>query len=385
MQGDTPDPAKTGSRPGWGSYLYSFVGRPEAVKAESQTIAAPLPASEPPNAEVDKIGDGHGTGSGSVAGADVSRPNAQPVAVETQPEGASGTTSQPSSNADVVQTLQSPDSNAAATSRKGSTASASGWLSYLAFRASQKKITADSALSVGEPRRSAETSGVMDLSADPDFPSSSPDPGAANPGKLGAAPAPSGSKDGKLGPRDKRLSVSSTKSAGSEAMNGTTSRPSSTRLGVSPKASAANLKASITGKASSSSALPGQPAPPASQPNFVIPTFETTFDRPPRSLAPLPDPTTPDGKGLTAATTGLAWKALSVAGSYVLPAQADSAGKGTTTPTQQGAAEGQETRGLKEGRMIGAELPRRIGLQGGSADDGWKHVRRVVVVGVHGW
>jgi hypothetical protein len=44
-----------------------------------------------------------------------------------------------------------------------------------------------------------------------------------------------------------------------------------------------------------------------------------------------------------------------------------------------------ETRGLKEGREIGTDLPRRIGLGGEDPDDGWKNVKRVVVVGVHGW
>jgi hypothetical protein len=45
----------------------------------------------------------------------------------------------------------------------------------------------------------------------------------------------------------------------------------------------------------------------------------------------------------------------------------------------------EETRGRKEGKHIGHDLPRRIGLAGEHADEGWMNVKRVVVVGVHGW
>jgi hypothetical protein len=92
---------------------------------------------------------------------------------------------------------------------------------------------------------------------------------------------------------------------------------------------------------------------------MIIPLFETTFDRPPRSLTPR---TAQDGM------TATAWRALS----YVY-------GSANKDPVG-------ETRGLKEGRDVGSNLPRRVGLGGdGSPDDGWKNVRRVVVVGVHGW
>ena len=67
----------------------------------------------------------------------------------------------------------------------------------------------------------------------------------------------------------------------------------------------------------------------------------------------------------------MAWKALGAVGSYVYG----------------GAESADETRGMKEGRKVGLELPRRVGLEGKGAgpDDGWKNVRRVAVIGVHGW
>ena len=64
-------------------------------------------------------------------------------------------------------------------------------------------------------------------------------------------------------------------------------------------------------------------------------------------------------------------------GSYVYPGQEKVQEKFDVGP--------KETRGLKEGREIGTDLPRRIGLGGEDPDDGWKNVKRVVVVGVHGW
>lgn len=107
--------------------------------------------------------------------------------------------------------------------------------------------------------------------------------------------------------------------------------------------------------ANANSALPNPPQAPSKQPNFLVPTFATTFDRPPRSLLPRS----------AESVTATALRAFS----YVYG----------------GLDKDTETRGKKEGRDVGADLPRRIGLHGGNADDGWKNVKRVVVVGVHGW
>ena len=74
-------------------------------------------------------------------------------------------------------------------------------------------------------------------------------------------------------------------------------------------------------------------------------------------------------KGITAATTGLAWRALGAVGSYYYGAQ----------------EKANEGRGLRDGRRVGADLPRRPGAGLGKGDEGWKHVKRVAVVGVHGW
>jgi hypothetical protein len=125
---------------------------------------------------------------------------------------------------------------------------------------------------------------------------------------------------------------------------------------------------------SQKTALPPPPQPPATQPNLVIPSFSTTFDRPPRSfLPPKPKPTSP---GPTH-NPGLAWRALGAVGNYVYPGQEKVEVKVDGDP--------KETRGRKEGREIGTDLPRRIGLAGEDVDDGWRNVKRIVVVGVHGW
>ena len=50
---------------------------------------------------------------------------------------------------------------------------------------------------------------------------------------------------------------------------------------------------------------------------------------------------------------------------------------------------GGDVRGMKEGRKVGADSPRKVGLGGGLGgermDQGWRSVKRVAVVGVHGW
>lgn len=77
---------------------------------------------------------------------------------------------------------------------------------------------------------------------------------------------------------------------------------------------------------------------------------------------------------------GLAWRAFGAVGSYVYPGTAPD-----SKPEVKVEGNPNETRGRKEGRKIGDDLPRKIGMGGGQPDDGWKNVKRVVVVGVHGW
>lgn len=68
-------------------------------------------------------------------------------------------------------------------------------------------------------------------------------------------------------------------------------------------------------------------------------------------------------------------------GSYVY----GGAGAGNEVSGGGWVDDGTEKRGRKEGRKVGRELPRRLGLEHGGEEDGWKDVKRVVVVGVHGW
>ena len=77
---------------------------------------------------------------------------------------------------------------------------------------------------------------------------------------------------------------------------------------------------------------------------------------------------------------GLAWRAFGAVGSYVYPGSTQE-----VKPEVKVEGDPKETRGRKEGRKIGSDLPRRIGMEGGHPDDGWMNVKRVVVVGVHGW
>jgi hypothetical protein len=195
---------------------------------------------------------------------------------------------------------------------------------------------------------------VMDFSNDPNFPaepSIPPNkPTANNSGMRPPAQIPDKKKQ-------KRLSASSVRSATSVVPI----PPSPQRTTVSTPA-----------PSQKASALPPPPQVPTTQPNLVIPSFSTTFDRPPRSFLP-PKPPAP----APTAQPGLAWRALGAVGSYVYPGQ----------EKVQEVVEGdsKEMRGRKEGREIGIDLPRRIGLNGEDRDDGWKNVKRVVVVGVHGW
>jgi hypothetical protein len=247
---------------------------------------------------------------------------------------------------------------ATAPRRSSQASTTGGWLNYLAFRASQKKIE--------NPASSIDsTQEVMDFSNDPNFPADTqPDTQVAKaandskPDTKTSMPPPSGLPDKKK----KRLSTSSIKSATSVVP-----------IPPSPQnQSKGGTAASTPAPSAKVSSLPPPPQVHTTQPNLVIPSFSTTFDRPPRSFLP-PKPVTPTPPP----QPGLAWRALGAVGSYVYPGQEKVEEKVDVGP--------KETRGLKEGREIGTDLPRRIGLGGEDPDDGWKNVKRVVVVGVHGW
>lgn len=183
--------------------------------------------------------------------------------------------------------------------------------------------------------------------------------------------------------------------------------------------------------------IPSAPAVPVRPPNVITPSFDDTFRRPPRSLLPYDEEQAlmkmkgglggrgrgGAGAGAGAKATGesgtmgkMAWKAWGTASYYMYGATPD-APSGTGTPSNQSAsvtqssngAESdadsvpQETRGLAAARHVGASLPRLLGLhhsalsppsasslQTGAdpdsySDSGYVNVRRVVVVGVHGW
>ncbi|WVQ95861.1 hypothetical protein IAU59_002960 [Kwoniella sp. CBS 9459] len=274
--------------------------------------------------------------------------------------------------------------------------STTGWLNYLAFKASQKKVVAGSVNTTetdGKNSADATHHGeeIMDFSSDPDFPT------AVDPSKpAGRTLAPQAALKG----RDVKVAAESIRSVTPKASQNLDVKPkkrlsnasiisngSLATMSVSPQARSSldQPRLGTSASKSSGSALPPPPQPPSSQPNLVLPTFADTFDRPPRSLLPIPPMSEtaapPTQGGITAATTGLAWKALGAVGSYVYGGAGDSP---QVTPQTIREAEA-ETRGRKEGRNVGSELPRRIGLGAGTPDDGWKHVKRVVVIGVHGW
>jgi len=241
-----------------------------------------------------------------------------------------------------------PPSGTTVQRRSSQASTTGGWLNYLAFRASQKKVE--------KAASSIATEEVMDLSNDPNFPADPlPLPVPVNK----SMPPPSGLPDKKK----KRLSTSSIKSSTS-IIPIPPSPQNQSKVGTAASTPAPSQKIS---------ALPPPPQIPTTQPNLVIPSFSTTFDRPPRSLLP-PKPASP----APAPQPGLAWRALGAVGSYVYPGQ-------EKIETKVQIPGPQETRGLEEGREIGLDLPRRIGLSGEDPDDGWKNVKRVVVVGVHGW
>ena len=282
-----------------------------------------------------------------------------PVHIDTDPTAEINDTNaeEPSKALVPVEDAKLKPPTATAPRRSSQASTTGGWLNYLAFRASQKKVE-----SVASEDTTQE---VMDFSNDPNFPTDSqPDfqssKAAVDPktNTKTNMPPPSGLPDKKK----KRLSTSSIKSATSVVP-----------IPPSPQnQSKGGTAASTPAPSTKVSQLPPPPQVPTTQPNLVIPSFSTTFDRPPRSFLP-PKPVIPTPPP----QPGLAWRALGAVGSYVYPGQEKVEEKVEVGP--------KETRGLKEGREIGTDLPRRIGLGGEDPDDGWKNVKRVVVVGVHGW
>jgi hypothetical protein len=113
--------------------------------------------------------------------------------------------------------------------------------------------------------------------------------------------------------------------------------------------------------------------------NLVLPTFEQTFERPPRKIRrieaqpPLPPP--PPSPPPTAVAT-LTWKALGAVSSYVRPAAT-----AATTNKPEVKPEGSDL-GEQHDKYSHLALPR---LNSKTGPASWQGVRRVVVVGIHGW
>lgn len=380
----SPDPSLTSSMTnvtpsqqpdqtsGWGTFLFSLVVPQIAVSRSLDSAQSPShPGTYPtpiPSTEETSI---------TVNPAEEQPPE------PTIPPSSISPSSMPSETIPSSELI--PDSNPG---RKASTSSQAGWLSYLAYRSTQKRVTNGSIRSdqaVVSGRNSEE---VMDFSVDPNFPSSD-----------AAQSAPKGDKEkakdtkkadisigvdkekdkNKMPPPKSIPNKQSTPSLSVLGKRQSTSSGTHTPLSSSPKTSgfpdSSPKPSSIT-----STTLPTPPTVPSAQPNLVIPTFGHTFERPPRSFLPLIPPK-PDTQA-TGGSTGLAWRALSVAGSYVYPGIAE---KGKGKDQGKELEKEKETRGRKEGRNVGADLPRRIGLGGEDPDAEWKGVKRVVVVGVHGW
>lgn len=360
-----PNPQPTS---GWGSFLYSIVipqvGPPASAtpvaSSSSATVIAPSPDVEQKPVAATSL---------PVSSVSPSDPADPPI---ESPSGAIA------AEPDVVPKPKEEGVPPAASTIRESSAQASstGWLNYLAFRAAQKKLPPAGSTKTSEtaaPRQSTEE--VMDFSSDPDFP---PGPATSTTNKQIANAANTETESSSLKdntmkpptnlPRKKRLSNASNRSASS-----TVPIPPSPR----PRSTIDTISAGTTPK--QTSALPPPPAVPAVQPNLVLPSFSSTFDRPPRSLLPLAEERQKPSTPAPAATTGLAWRALGAVGSYVYGSTGDT--KASEVETEKVT----ETRGMKEGRGVGDDLPRRVGLNGGDPDEGWKEVKRVVVIGVHGW
>lgn len=404
---ETTMPTPKGQPGPWSSYFYSFVV-PEPKQEQTQNSrrgsvsiapesennpAAAAPPAQPTNTSNSSIQPQPAlfTPLTTPSNTNTTSRSVSPARTSTTSMPAPGATAHPSAPS---------SSTSPSTSRHPS---AAGWLNYLAFRANQKKITAGSVGTGG-----TDEGEVMDFSNDPNFPSGS--------SIVNATAGDASSKTAEGTSEDKSRPLTAPTKSVPTAIIHKPSRNLDVHKHAKRLSNASSLAGNVgsiafsaspknksfedhpsPGKSSTrsltnpkESALP-HPQPPAVQPNLVIPTFSSTFDRPPRSFPPLPPspPSSPqplDSKqqqhrGLTAATTGLAWKALGAVGSYVY----GGAGAGNEVSGGGWVDDGTEKRGRKEGRKVGKELPRRLGLEHGGEEDGWKDVKRVVVVGVHGW
>lgn len=347
----------SGPKSTWGNFLYSIVipqtkdtsasERVQVASCEDETVKASSSTEEQPPTHIEPEA--------------VSQPpNQDPSSIVTTDTPAQTDTAA----SEPLSTTQA--------GRKNSQASTTaGWLNYLAFRATQKKVTQPASVLTTDTNEE-----VMDLSTDPNFPIESTQISADKPTSITAGAA----AKTKLGDgiamkppaamlkRDKRPSNSSLRSAAS-----VTPIPPSPRSQTKAESRTTTPAPSVKGPSS----LPAPPqANSITQPNLVIPTFSATFDRPPRSFMPL----VPEKPPAAIPQGGLAWRAFGAVGSYVYPGSTQE-----TKPEVKVEGDPKETRGRKEGRRIGSNLPRRIGMDGGHVDDGWKNVKRVVVVGVHGW
>ncbi|ODN80175.1 hypothetical protein L198_07831 [Cryptococcus wingfieldii CBS 7118] len=361
----------------WSSYFYALVAEQKA-KASAPEAARPV---EPTAVDEEQMPI-------PALPTDVRKPPPAPEPFAT-PFATPSSHTEPASPSSSPLRPPNPANGNVSSSRRSS---AAGWLNYLAFRASQKKV--DAGAGSGSVDTGTEESSVMDFSNDPHFPADPPVSGI-NPNQL-APPSGKETSRGREGGRERErergggaVSVTPKASQNLEVARKRLSSASSVSNGttgsVSTSPNPKSSQASPNKMTKNGSALP-HPLPPSVQPNLVIPTFATTFDRPPRSFLPLP-PTSPpssptakqEQRGLAATTTGYAWKALGAVGSYMY-------GEAPPKTTSESLKEDEgETRGRGEGRKVGGDLPRRVGLGVGGPDDGWKNVRRVVVIGVHGW
>ncbi|RXK37481.1 hypothetical protein M231_05202 [Tremella mesenterica] len=349
-----PNESQAGStepRTGWGTYLYSFVvpqTKPSSTLAN--TSARPVEPTDP--AADQKPIPAPGTISTSTIAPETSESLDVPPSTQQ--------------DANTIPTHPEPPAR-----KPTSPTSSTGWLTYLAFRSTQGKITASS----GDAPKSEGVDEVMDFSSDPNFPSAEPSQSA----ELIKPPVEPTKPIDSLKGKTVQIKQSQNLEIHKKRLSNGSVASSLTPIAPSPQRRSLDMDRTPSSGKTNNSSLPPPPQAPTIQPNMVIPTFKTTFDRPPRCFPPLPPPNESEGAGITATTAGLAWRALGAMGNYVYTPRE------TPKAVPVSSELDKETRGRKQGRYVGGDLPRRMGLDGGDLDGGWKNVKRVVVVGVHGW
>lgn len=161
--------------------------------------------------------------------------------------------------------------------------------------------------------------------------------------------------------------------------------------------SAAVSSAAAPPIALTSEALEARPSPllPSSaslvattRPNLVLPSFNHTFRRPPRghpeqpnvkasasnhevSRNGRPDPTSPNPRARPVSPPNMAWRALDAVSHYARGGSRDHGLPPTPVPLENDPADGLEK----------PMLP----IVTSSGKEQWKGVRRIVIIGVHGW